>query len=102
VGETRIANNINISLPGIDTEYAVIVLDTAGIAASTKSACAGAGGGASVVVEAVTGDTLRARSTIRFTLGEETTFEDFLRVALVLKNHCALMATIADKTKLTG
>jgi cysteine desulfurase len=44
VGENRLANNINISLPKTDTEYLVIYLDNHGVAASTKSACAGAGG----------------------------------------------------------
>jgi cysteine desulfurase len=97
VGEQRVANNINISLPGVDTEYAVVVLDTAGIAASTKSACAGAGGGESVVVQAVTGDDARARSTIRFTLGEETTLHDFEIVAEVLKKHITLMHTVSRR-----
>ncbi|MBY0310365.1 cysteine desulfurase [Patescibacteria group bacterium] len=96
-GSGRVANNINISLPGVDTEYAVVVLDTAGVAASTKSACAGAGGGESVVVQAVTGDAVRARSTIRLTLGEETTVGDFLQVALVLRQHLALMASVEHK-----
>lgn len=95
VGEGRVANNINISLPGVDTEYAVVALDAAGIAASTKSACAGAGGGESAVVKAVTNDSMRARSTLRLTLGEETTLEDFKVVADVLKKHIALMATVS-------
>lgn len=102
VGESRIANNINISLPGVDTEYAVVALDAAGIAASTKSACAGAGGGESVVVRAVTGDANRARSTLRFTLGEETVTEDLLAVAAVLKKHLELMATVPTVEKLTN
>ncbi|KKT79296.1 MAG: Aminotransferase class V, partial [Parcubacteria group bacterium GW2011_GWF2_44_8] len=55
-GEDRLANNINLSLPKFDTEYAVVYLDAQGIAASTKSACAGAGGGESVVVSTMTGN----------------------------------------------
>ncbi len=72
-GESRLANNINISLPKFDTEYAVVYLDSRGIAASTKSACAGAGGGESKVVWAMTGDKARAKSTLRLSLGAETT-----------------------------
>lgn len=73
VGQDRVANNIHISIPGIDAEFAVITLDTHGIAASTKSACSSKGGGASTVVLAMTGDEARASSTLRFTLGPDTT-----------------------------
>ena len=69
----RVANNINISLLGYDSEYAVISLDAAGVACSTRSACAGADGGGSTVVQAVYGDQARAHSTIRFSLGVDTT-----------------------------
>lgn len=88
MGEERLANNINLSLPGLDTEYAVVVLDTAGIAASTKSACAGAGGGESAVVLTLSGDAARSRSTLRLTLGEETSLTDFDRVGAVLQEFC--------------
>lgn len=72
-GESRLANNINISLPKFDTEYAVVYLDSRGVAASTKSACAGAGGGESKVVSVMTGDSARAKSTLRLSLGVDTT-----------------------------
>lgn len=85
--EHRIANNINISIPGIDGEFAVVTLDTHGVAASTKSACSGAGGGGSVVIREMTGDEARAISTIRFTLGEETTKKDIELAVKVLKAH---------------
>lgn len=87
----RIANNINISLPGLDTEFAVIVLDQRGIAASTKSACGGADSKGSHVVKELTSDEARARSTVRFTLGEETTESDMERVAQTMKEHALLM-----------
>ena len=83
----RLANNINISIPGIDTEYAVITLDAAGIACSTKSACGGTKGGGSYVVEAMTGDSTRSNSTIRFSLGPETTRADIDVTIKVLKAH---------------
>ncbi len=83
-GEERLANNINISLPKIDTEFAVVYLDTHGISASTKSACAGAGSGESKVVAVMTGDTKRAKSTLRLSLGEETTMSDMKYVLDIL------------------
>lgn len=87
----RVANNINISVRGIDTEFTVVVLDAAGIACATKSACAGAGSGSSSVVLAMTGDEARAAATMRLTLGEETTDDDVDRVAEVLAGHIAQM-----------
>lgn len=92
VGALRVANNINISIPGLDSEYAVIVLDHAGIAASTKSACGSAGSGLSRVVEAVSGDRARATATIRLTLGPTATKAEIDRAVSVLTQHVVAMA----------
>ncbi len=101
-GNDRVANNINISIPGLDTEFAAVVLDTHGFAVSTKSACSGAGGGASTVVaeilkhsasacppELVQG---RASSTLRITLGPDTTLEQLKKLTAVLKTHAEQMS----------
>ncbi len=84
--ENRLPNNINISLPGHDTEYAAIYLDSKGVAVSTKSACAGAEGGMSVVVYEMTKDTNRARATLRLSLGEETTLAEMKITLQILKD----------------
>jgi cysteine desulfurase len=91
VGAERLANNINISLPGFDTEYAVVWLDKHGVAASTKSACAGAGGGKSHVVLALTHDEARASSTIRLSLNEATTVKELKRAIDILAAYCLKM-----------
>ncbi len=96
--ESRVANNVNISIPGLDSEFAVICLDEAGIACSTKSACSGAGGGGSHVVKAITGDAARATSTIRFTLGPNTTEAEIKKTVSVLKTHVAKMLKFNSKT----
>lgn len=83
----RVANNVNVSVPGIDGEFAVVTLDACGIAASTRSACAGGTGSGSHVVRALTGDDARAASTVRFTLGEETTRADINTCVRVLAQH---------------
>ena len=85
--EDRVANNVNISIAGIDSEFAVIVLDEQGIACATKSACGGAKGDGSAVVEAITGDKTRAMSTLRFTLGEETTLAELTHTTVILRVH---------------
>ncbi|TSC67562.1 MAG: cysteine desulfurase [Parcubacteria group bacterium Gr01-1014_72] len=66
---------INISIPGTDTEFIAIALDDRGIAVSTKSACRGREEGSSVV-RALSGDDARSRSTLRFSLGCQTTRKD--------------------------
>jgi cysteine desulfurase len=91
-GEDRLANNINISIPGLDTEFATIVLDKHGFAVSTKSACAGAGGGESVVVKAISSDPARAQSTLRISLSPETTFQNLKDLTKVFKSHIEKMS----------
>lgn len=87
----RVANNVNISIPFIDAEFAVISLDEKGIACATKSACGGARGDGSSVVRTITGDPKRALSTLRFSLGEDTKAHELLTVVTVLKAHIAQM-----------
>lgn len=87
MGDGRVANNVNISIPEIDSEFAVVVLDSKGVAASTKSACSGAGGGESRVVKTISDDAARAKSTLRFTFGSEVTKTDVDRVITILKEH---------------
>ena len=83
----RVANNVNISIPGIDSEFAVITLDTHGIAASTKSACGTSNSEGSHVVRTISLDDARATSTIRFTFGETTTKNELIRAIEVLQKH---------------
>lgn len=83
----RVANNVHISIEGIDSEFAVVTLNEKGIACATKSACGGARGDGSSVVRIVTGDATRALSTIRFTLGEATTLDELQRTTAVVKEH---------------
>ena len=62
---------LNISLPGIDTEYLVLWLDARGVALSTKSACAHAKR-VSHVVYAMSKDEKRAGSTLRVSFSKDT------------------------------
>lgn len=90
-GDARLANNINISIPGFDSEFAVVSLDSQGVAASTKSACAGAGSGVSHVVETMTKDNRRATSTIRLSLGEKTSLKEMKQAIEILATFCQKM-----------
>ena len=90
-GDERLANNINISIPGLDTEFATVVLDKHGFAVSTKSACAGAGGGESLVVKSISDDLARSGSTVRISLSPHTTLNNIKDLTKVLKSHIEKM-----------
>lgn len=91
IGENRLANNINISIPNFDTEFVVVVLDKNGFAVSTRSACRGAGGGESAVVKEISDDPARASSTLRITLGPNTTTEEIKKLTCCLADHVEKM-----------
>jgi cysteine desulfurase len=74
-GEHQAPHILNLSLPGIDTDYAVTLLDTDGFAVSTKSACETDSGQGSKAVLALTNDPDRAASTLRISWGPETPAE---------------------------
>ncbi len=83
--KNRCPNNIHISFPGVDGEYLATLLDTHGIACSTRSACLGADGtGSSVVRELGKSESL-ALGAIRLTLGEETRKGDMDHLVRALK-----------------
>lgn len=80
--EHRLPNNVNISLPGVSGEFAVLLLDEHGIAASTRSACLAGGKEGSYVVDALgVGGADRA---LRFSMGREVTKENIDRVVSAL------------------
>lgn len=71
---------LNISIPTIETDYAALALDRAGIAVSTKSACAARGAKGSHVVAALGGGDSLSHHTLRFSLGRETKARDLSTV----------------------
>ncbi len=68
----RLPNNINICIPGLNSEFAVIQLDEKGIACSAMTACKNISeNSTSYVVDALGYDC--GQSSLRFTLNEKTT-----------------------------
>lgn len=74
--EHRLANTLNVSFPGLDGEALLINLDLAGICASSGSACMVGSIQPSHVLLATGVAPELARSTVRFSLGKETTAEE--------------------------
>ena len=78
----RLPNNINIHFPGIFAEFAVVKLDYAGVAASSASACNNlSNDSSSYVVAALNKGSDAPTSSLRFTLGRDTSEKD-IRVAV--------------------
>jgi cysteine desulfurase len=69
----RLANTLNVSLVGIDSEMLLIALDLKGVCASSGSACMVGSVSASHVLLAMGLPVERARSAVRFSLGKQTT-----------------------------
>jgi cysteine desulfurase len=72
----RLANTLNVSLLGIDSEMLLIALDLKGVCASSGSACMVGSVSASHVVLAMGLPMERARSAVRLSLGKHTTAEE--------------------------
>ena len=72
----RLSNNVNFSFEGVEGESMLIMLDMAGICASSGSACTSGAVDPSHVLLALGADHERARGSLRLTLGEENTKEE--------------------------
>ncbi len=82
--EQRLANNVSVSFEGADAQDLIRDLDAEGIACSAGSACGGTSVEPSHVLLAIGLPLDRAVSTLRFSLGHETTAEEIDRVLEVL------------------
>jgi len=74
--EARAANNLNFSVPGADGETLLLMLDQAGIACSSGSACASGALDPSHVLLAIGVPRALARGSLRLTLGRSSSEAD--------------------------
>jgi cysteine desulfurase len=75
----RLANTLNVSLLGLDSEMLLIALDLEGVCASSGSACMVGSVVASHVLLAMGLPIESARSAVRFSLGKWTTADEIKR-----------------------
>ena len=75
----RLANTLNVSLLGLESEMLLIALDLEGVCASSGSACMVGSVVASHVLLAMDLPLERARSAVRFSLGKWTTADEIKR-----------------------
>ncbi|MGE5541384.1 MAG: cysteine desulfurase family protein [Bacillota bacterium] len=79
-GAEKVPHILNVSCIGRDTDYLVMLLDKAGFAVSTKSACETDATGSRAVL-AYTGDATRAEATLRISWGPVTKERELIRFA---------------------
>lgn len=84
-GAPRLANTLNISLLGLDSEMLLIALDLEGVCASSGSACMVGSVVASHVLLAMGLPVERARSAVRLSLGKWTTADEIKQAGEVVQ-----------------
>ena len=80
----RLANNVNVSLSGVEIESILINLDIAGVAASSGSACTSGSIDPSHVLAAMGKSPEMARNSLRLTLGRDNTQDEIERFLDIL------------------
>lgn len=85
----RLPNNVHITLPGQDNERLIFALDDAGILCAAGSACSASNDEPSHVLGAMGVSESDARSSLRFTMGRQTTEDEIRAVVAKLKEFLA-------------
>lgn len=83
--DNRIANNLNIFIKDIESEFAIIKLDNLGFSLSSQSACLLETSSGSYVVKAM-GENVENGSSIRISMGLHTKKRDLERLLRVLQS----------------
>ncbi len=89
--EPRLPNTANLSFDGVEAEAVLLLLDQAGICASSGSACTTGSLEPSHVLTAMSLSSARARGSVRFSLGIYTTAEE---VDYLLKELPSIIAKL--------
>ena len=82
----RAPNNVNISIPGMESEFMVLWLDEKGIACGSRSACMTHNDISPYVITALGKKEDVAKSTLRFTLGKNSERAHIRRAVDVLRD----------------
>ena len=84
IRESRLPNNTNISVPGLDSENMLLELDKHGIHAGSGSACTSRAVEPSHVLKAIGVENKYLSGVLRFSIGKQTTKKDLDYVLKVL------------------
>ena len=94
----RLANTLNVSFSGFDSETMLMALDLAGVCASSGSACMVGSVVASHVLLAMGLPMERASSAIRFSLGRGTTVQEIEEAAGAIARIVARLSALKEKS----
>jgi cysteine desulfurase len=97
----RLPNNINVSIELVEGESMILNLDLEGIAASTGSACSSGSLEPSHVLRAIGLSHELHHSSLRFSLGRETTEEEIERLLAILPPIVAKLRSMSPLLKST-
>jgi cysteine desulfurase len=100
--ESRLPGNINITFKYIEGEALLLLLDMAGIAVSTGSACSSASLTPSHVLEAIGVPVEEIHGSVRFTIGDFTTREDLDYTLDALDESVSKLRKISSVSKESG
>ena len=93
----RLANNLNIGIPGVQGETMLVNLDLVGIAASAGSACSVGKNEPSHVLLAMGRSVEEARSSLRMTVGRPTSEAEVLEAADAIIEIAARVRDLAPR-----
>ena len=93
----RLANTLNVSFTGIDSETMLMALDLEGVCASSGSACMVGSVVASHVLLAMGLPMERASSAIRFSLGKHTTAQEIEKAAQAIGKIVERLSSLKKK-----
>jgi cysteine desulfurase len=93
--EPRLANTLNVSFAGVEAEAVLMLLDQAGVCASSGSACTTGSLDPSHVLTAMGVSRSRARGSLRLSLGRYTTDADVDLVLELLPRIVAKLRSLA-------
>jgi cysteine desulfurase len=82
--KARLPNNVHLTFPGQDNERLIFQLDEAGILCAAGSACSASTEEPSHVLKAMGISDQNAKSSLRFTMGYQTTEDDLRRTVRAL------------------
>lgn len=91
----RLANNLNVSFPGVEGESILLQLDLEGFAASSGSACSTGSTEPSHVLSAIGLDPDTAHSTVRLSLGQSNTAEQVDAIAAAIEQITARLRALS-------
>ncbi|MBR2221222.1 MAG: aminotransferase class V-fold PLP-dependent enzyme, partial [Clostridia bacterium] len=95
----KVQGTVNISFQFVEAEALLTLLDMAGIAVSTGSACTSGSTLPSHVLKAMGLSTELAKGTIRFSFGKSTTKEDVDYIVEKLTESVAKLRELSPKSK---